>query len=131
MAKKRPIVYNVVIEGRKFREAAEFIRGEPGNRLTFVFHNEDNTDWDVHILSIAEKETGLSAMPLVHPIGPGHAVTANKKDATVLRQRIETAFAKGSGLPFTSYKFTLRLTDKGGGGIPEDLDPDLDVAPPS
>lgn len=131
MAKKRPIVFNVVIKGRKFQDPPEVVRGEPGNRLTFVFHNEDNTDWDVHILSIKEKESGAAAMPLVHPIGAAHAVTAVKNDATFMKQRIEAVFAKGSALPFTSYKFTLRLTDKGGGGTPEDLDPDLDVAPPS
>jgi hypothetical protein len=131
MPQRRPIVVNVVIKNRRFLDVPEAVRGEPDNRVTFVLHNEDNTDWDVHILSITEKETGLAAMPLVHPIGPGHAVTAAHNDATLMRQRLQPMFAKGTALPFTSYKFTLRLTDAGGGGVPVDLDPDMDVAPPS
>jgi len=131
MPRRRPIVVNIVIKDRGFLDAPACVRGEPDNRVTFVFHNEDSTDWDVHILSITEKETGLAAMPLVHPIGPGHAVTAIHKDATLMRQRLQAAFAKGTALPFTTYKYTLRLTDAGGGGVAVDLDPDMDVAPPN
>ena len=131
MAKKRPIAVNIVVNGRKFTDAPLSVRGEPGNRLTFVFHNEDNTDYDVHILSITEKASGNAAVPLVHPIGPAHAVTIGKNDATLMRQRLQPVFVQGTALSFTTYEFVVRLTDVGGGGVPVDLDPDLDVAPPS
>jgi hypothetical protein len=130
-AKKKPIVAHIVIEGRKFRDFPEALHAEPSNRLTFVFHNLDNTDWDVHILDIKEKEPKTAAMPLKDPIGPAHSVTAKKNDVTIMRQRVEDVFAKGSALPFTTYKYTLRLTDVGGGGANVDLDPDLDIAPPN
>ena len=130
-AKRNPAVAHIVIEHRKFRDFPESIHCVPSNRLTFVFHNEDSTPYDVHILKIVEKESGTAAMPVKDPIGPTKAVTVAKNDVAILRQRIEDTFVKGSALPFTTYKYTLRLTDVGGGGAPLDLDPDLDIAPPN
>jgi hypothetical protein len=106
------------------------LRAEPDSYVMWVIVNEHATDeFKVEVTNFKIKETMAAAMP----IGSTHfrRVKAGDPPDTILEKTKRLiSFGAGTGLPFTTYKYSVIVTDLTTGTGPVIVDPDLDIPPP-
>lgn len=111
-------------------ETVQPIRAYPDSTVIFVMSNEHGTDdFKVEIKDFKRKETMSAALPLAG--GPSHYrnLTPGEIDDVKIKTLPRGSFG-GAGLPFTTYKYTVEVTNLTAGTAPVPIDPELDVCPP-
>ena len=105
------------------------VRAAPNSRVVFIVINEHATqDFKVEITDFKIKETRAPAQPLG---ARSHFRRVNTGEVDVIKEKTGANFGSGAGqLPFTTYKYTVNVTDLTAGTPTVAHDPELDIPPP-
>jgi hypothetical protein len=131
MGKKtgRHVCYIVVDSAGKL-EDVDPVRAAPDSVVLFIMSNEHATsDMKVEIKDFKRKET----MTTLNPIATAGSLTRNlspgEVDSIKVKLHPKAKFGSTGGLlPYTTYKYTVEVTDLTLGGMTP-YDPDIDVPP--
>ena len=113
-------------------EDVEPIRASPGTTVLFVLSNEHPTDdIKVEIADFKRRETMTAANPIA--TGGPHRRTLSPGEVESLKLMLhpKARFGDpGAGLlPYTTYKYSVLVTNATAGSATVTYDPDLDVPP--
>jgi hypothetical protein len=104
------------------------VRAQPDTKIVFVLLNEHATnDFKVEITDFKVKETSVPAQPLG---AASHFRKLKAGEVDLIKEKTGANFGSGNGqLPFTTYKYTVNVTDLTAGTATVPNDPELDVPP--
>jgi hypothetical protein len=119
----------VVIDGSGNLVPVLAARATPNTRVLFLMINEHATDdFKVEITDFKIKETMTPAQPLG---AKSHFRTVKVGDFDMVKEKTGSNFGSNAGqLPFTTYKYTVNVTNLTAGTATVTHDPELDIPPP-
>ena len=130
MAKATSVAVIVVDDTGKL-EPVQAVRATPGSTVLFVMSNEHAThDFKVEFKDFKRKETAAAALPIQGAASHFRRLSPGEVDTVKVKMRPTGDFGSGAGLlPYTTYKYTVEVTDLTAGTAAVPTDPDLDVPP--
>jgi hypothetical protein len=129
MSKKTVKALSFVVVGEDGKlEDVDPVRATPGSAVVFVLGNESRDKYEVEITDFVLKESTVAAVPFRSGL-PGSRVL-DPGEVDVLRGVLhpKTRFGAGAPLPYTTFKFSIKVTNRTTGVVTVH-DPDLDVPP--
>ena len=129
MPKKTSLVL-LTVDAAGVLEPVQPVRAEPGSTLLIIMSNEHATDdFKIEVKDFKRKETMTPALPLVGAASHYRRVNAGEID-TVRVKTLPAANFGGGQLFYTTYKYTVVVTNLTAATAPVPIDPELDVCPP-
>ena len=133
---KKSVVF-VTLDKAGALEDLETVRASPGSAVIFVCANEHPADtFKVEIKDFKRKET-MGVLTPIATVGP-YTVNLSPGETDIIRIKLHPKTKFGINpfplpnpplLPYTTYKFTVEVTNTSAGTAPVPTDPDLDVPP--
>ncbi len=127
---KRTSIVLLTVDATGALEPVQPGRAVPNASVVFLLSNEHPTDdFRVTVKDFKRKETMTAAMPLAGAASHARLLHAGEVDWIVVKT-LPTANFGGGGLPYTTYKYSVELTNTTAGTPAVVIDPELDVCPP-
>lgn len=123
-----PVVALVVVDPAGNLQPVAPIRVEPDTLVLWIFVNQHaNDDFKVEIADFKIKSTMTPALP----VGGTHFRKLKPGEVDIVKEKVRPKGEFGDGkLPYTTYKYTVNVTDLTSGAAMVPYDPDLDIPPP-
>ena len=129
MPKKTSIAL-LTIDETGVLEFVQPVRATPDSTVLFVMSNEHATDdFRVAIRDFKRKENLNAALPLVGAASHSRLLHPGEVDFVKVKTLPKASFGN-AGLPYTTYKYTVDVTNLSAGTPTVPIDPELDVCPP-
>jgi hypothetical protein len=117
----------VTLDSNGILEPVEPVRATPGSAVVFVLGNESKQTYKVEIKDFVVKETKLPPSPISTAAAGKKTLSPGEVDVIKAILHPAAAFGAGKQCPYTTYKYTVEVTD--GAGAVTVYDPDIDVPP--
>ena len=130
MPKKTSLVL-IVVDDTGELEPVQPVRATPHSTVMFVLSNEHTAhDFKVEVKDFKRKETMTAALPIQGAASHFRRLSPGEVDFIKVSVQPQANFGSGAGLlPYTTYKYTVEVTDLTVGSAPVPTDPDFDVPP--
>jgi hypothetical protein len=129
MPKKTSIAL-LTIDATGVLEFVQPVRATPDSTVLIVMSNEHAADdFRVVVRDFRRKETMTAALPLVGAASHSRLLHPGEVDFVKVKTLPAANFGNG-GLPYTTYKYTVDVTNLSAGTPTVPVDPELDVCPP-
>jgi hypothetical protein len=131
MPKKLTVAF-LAVDQNGVLEPVPPIRAAPGTTVMFVMTNDHPTDdFKVEFKDFKRKETMAAALPIEGPASHFRTLSAGETETVKVKTKAAASFGSGVGLlPYTTYKYSVAITNQTAGTPTVLVDPDYDVPPP-